>query len=312
MYQTIYVPLDNSDHSNVSAELALSLSKQLGSRFVGSHAYAAALHDVRFKQMEFTLPDEYKDETELEKQRRIHDSLIARGLTLISDSYLGVWQKRAVDIGVEFEGKRFDGKNFQVIVEDIESSTYDLIILGALGQGAVRDSEVGSVCERVLRRIQIDTLVVRDLESAKIEERGSIVVCLDGSPHSWGGLHTAIGLARTYEKHLGIACVAEPELESLLRQHMDLARAYAKDQGVSVSATLLDGRPMAAILDHLHRVGAWLVVAGRIGIDSDESMDIGSLSERLIRRAPCNVLLSSRTFSPANRADEAAAISSRD
>lgn len=307
MYQTIYVPLDNSDHSNVSAELALSLSKQLKSRFVGSHAYAAALHDVRFKQMEFTLPDEYKDETELEKQRRIHDSLIARGLTLISDSYLGVWQKRALEDGVEFEGKRFDGKNFEVIVEDIESSDYDLIILGALGQGAVRDSEVGSVCERVLRRVQIDSLVVRDLSSATIEKRGSIVACLDGSQHSWGGLRTACEIARTYDKHLEIVCVAEPELESILRQHMELARNYAKEQGVSVSSTLLDGRPMAAILDHLHRVDAWLVVAGRIGIDSDASMDIGSLTERLVRRAPCNVLLSSRTFSPATRTDEAVA-----
>lgn len=307
MYQTIYVPLDNSDHSNVSAELALSLSKQLGSRFVGSHAYAAALHDVRFKQMEFTLPDEYKDETELEKQRRIHDSLIARGLTLISDSYLGVWQKRALDIGIEFEGKRFDGKNFEVIVEDIESSDYDLIILGALGQGAVRDSEVGSVCERVLRRVQVDSLIVRDLESADIETRRSLVVCLDGSPHSWGGLRSACELARTYDKHLEIVTVAEPQLEPILRQHMELARSYAKDQGVSVSTTLLDGRPMVAIVDHLERVGAWLAVAGRIGIDSDESMDIGSLSERLVRRAPCNVMLSSRTFSPATRSDEAAA-----
>src|SRR5687768_12593617 len=115
MYQTIYVPLDNSDHSNAAAELGLGLAKLVGARVVGSHAYAAALHDVRFKQMEFTLPDEYKDETELEKQRRIHDSLITRGLVLISDSYLYRWSQRAQELGVTFEGKHFDGKNFQVI-----------------------------------------------------------------------------------------------------------------------------------------------------------------------------------------------------
>ena len=78
MYGTIYVAVDNSDHSNAAVQLSIALGKQWGSRMVGSHVYAAKLHDVRFKQMEFTLPDEYKEETELEKQRRIHDALITR------------------------------------------------------------------------------------------------------------------------------------------------------------------------------------------------------------------------------------------
>ena len=55
---------------------------------MGCHVYAAKLHDYRFKQMEYTLPEEYLDEVELERQRKIHDSLITMGLKLISDSYL--------------------------------------------------------------------------------------------------------------------------------------------------------------------------------------------------------------------------------
>ncbi len=315
MYKTIYVPLDNSDHSNVSAELALSLSKQLGGRFVGSHAYAAALHDVRFKQMEFTLPDEYKDETELEKQRRIHDSLIARGLTLISDSYLDVWKKKADEMGVPFEGKRFDGRNFQVIVEDIEGSDYDLVILGALGQGAVRDSEVGSVCERVLRRTAIDTLVVRDLESASSShgaDRNTITVCLDGSAHSWAGLRTACGLAQTYGKHLEIVVAVEhgaADSSAAPANLMDEARRHAREYGITVSATMLDGHPRQAILDHLARTRPWLVVVGRTGADADDSAaELGSLVERLVRRAPCNVLLTNTTPRP-RRADAVSAAS---
>ena len=57
-------------------------------KLVGCHVYAAKLHDYRFKQMEYTLPEEYIDEVELERQRKIHDSLITMGLKLISDSYL--------------------------------------------------------------------------------------------------------------------------------------------------------------------------------------------------------------------------------
>jgi hypothetical protein len=55
---------------------------------IGCHVYAAKMHDYRFKQMEYTLPEEYLEETELERQRKIHDSLITMGLKLISDSYL--------------------------------------------------------------------------------------------------------------------------------------------------------------------------------------------------------------------------------
>ena len=60
-----------------------------------------------------------------------------------------------------FVRKMFDGRNFQVIVDDIRHSNYDLVIMGALGLGAVRDSVIGSVCERVVRRTQVDTLVLK-------------------------------------------------------------------------------------------------------------------------------------------------------
>jgi len=39
-------------------------------------------------------------------------------------------------------------------------------------------------------------------------------------------------------------------------------------------------------------------VMGRIGVHSDESMDVGSNTENLLRLVPCNVLLSSKRFSP--------------
>ncbi|TMF98738.1 MAG: universal stress protein UspA, partial [Chloroflexi bacterium] len=96
MYGKIYVPLDNSDHSNAAIEVAVRLAGATKATLVGSHVYAARMHDVRFKQMEYTLPEEYQHEQELERQRKIHDSLITRGLQLISDSYLDV-MKAACD-----------------------------------------------------------------------------------------------------------------------------------------------------------------------------------------------------------------------
>ena len=70
MYRTIYVPVDNSDFSNQAVALAVELGRTFQSKMVGCHVYAAKMHDYRFKQMEYTLPEEYIDEVELERQRK--------------------------------------------------------------------------------------------------------------------------------------------------------------------------------------------------------------------------------------------------
>src|SRR5205807_2119368 len=165
MYKHIYVPVDNSDYSNRAIDLAVELGRAFGARLTGCHVYAARLHDYRFKQMEYTLPEEYKDETELERQRKIHDSLIAMGLQLISESYLDVLKARAEAAGLAFTAKMMDGKHYKALIEDCASADYDLVIMGALGMGAVKDSQLGSVTERFVRRVTRDTLVVRNADA---------------------------------------------------------------------------------------------------------------------------------------------------
>ncbi len=120
MYKTIYVPVDNSDYSNQAINVAVDLGKAFQSKMVGCHVYAAKMHDYRFKQMEYTLPEEYLEETELERQRKIHDSLITMGLKLISDGYLVPMQQRCAEAGLEFEPRMMDGKHSTEIVADVE------------------------------------------------------------------------------------------------------------------------------------------------------------------------------------------------
>jgi nucleotide-binding universal stress UspA family protein len=159
MYKTIYVPVDNSDFSNRAMDTGLELGKRFGSKMVGSHVYAAKMHDYRFKQMEYTLPDEYLDEVELDRQRKIHDSLITMGLELISDSYLSEMDKKCKESGLDFTPKMMDGKHHVEIVKDIKESEYDLTVLGVMGIGRVKDSQIGSVCEKVTRQADRDVWV---------------------------------------------------------------------------------------------------------------------------------------------------------
>ena len=135
MYKTIYIPVDNSDHSNTAVDVGVEFAKTFGSKIVGSHVYAAKMHDKRFKQMEAGLPEEYHDEKELDRQRQIHDSLITRGLQIITDSYLDYVDKKCNESNLPIERKSLEGRNWKVLVEDINTNAYDLVIMGALGVG---------------------------------------------------------------------------------------------------------------------------------------------------------------------------------
>ena len=335
MYKSIFVPVDNSEHSIRAVDLAVELAGKFESTVTGSHAYAARMHDYRFKQMEYTLPEEYLEEDAMEKQRKIHDTLITMGLELISDSYLVVADKRCKEAGVPFVPKMYDGKNWSVIAKDIADSDYDLVVMGALGLGAVKDSILGSVCERVTRRVRTDTLVIKQLEPERSVRRGSIVVGIDGSPESFAGLRTALALGRTLDRKVEAVSVYDPYLHyamfnsivnvltekaskvfrfkeqeqlheevidtglaKIYQSHLEVARRIAEDEGVDVKITLLDGKAFEKLLQYVRREDPWLLVLGRIGVHSDREMDIGSNTENLLRKVPCNVLLSSQRYTP--------------
>ncbi|OGL30948.1 MAG: hypothetical protein A3G97_13530 [Candidatus Rokubacteria bacterium RIFCSPLOWO2_12_FULL_69_21] len=333
MFKHIYVPVDNSDYSNRAIDLAVELGRAFGSRLTGCHVYAARLHDYRFKQMEYTLPEEYKDETELERQRKIHDSLIAMGLQLISDSYLDVMAQKAEAAGLPFERKMVDGKHYKALIEDVKGSDCDLVIIGALGMGAVKDSQLGSVTERFIRRVKTDTLVVKILEP---DRPGAIVVGLDGSPQSFNGLKLAIGLGKALNRPVEAVAVYDPYLHyamfngivgvlsekaskifrikeqeqlheeiidtglaKIYQSHLEIARKLAREDGVDMGITLLDGKCFEKVLQYCRRRAPWLLILGRIGVHSDEDeMDLGSNTENLLRLAPSNVLLTGGKFYP--------------
>ncbi len=335
MLKKIYVPVDNSDYSDASIALAVEFARKFGSHLVGSHVYAAKMHDVRFKQMEYTLPEEYQDEVELEKQRRIHDTLITMGLQLISDSYLEVMKQKCETFDIPFEAKMPEGKHFIKLVEDIQDNDYDLVIIGALGMGAVKDSLIGGVCERVTRRVKTDTLIVRNLEPVD-EQSGNILVGIDGSPESFAGLKTAIQLGNAFNKQVEAVGVYDPYLHYIVfnsvvnvlterasrtfrfkeqeqlheevidtglakiyQSHLEIARAIAKEEhDYTLKITLLDGKAYEKILQYARKTAPSLLVLGRIGVHSEQDMDVGSNAENLLRLAPCNVLLSSQRYFP--------------
>src|SRR3954468_24057695 len=336
MYKSIYVPVDNSDFSNRAITCAVGLGKAYSAKLVGCHVYAAKLHDYRFRQMEYTLPEEYIDEVELERQRKIHDSLITMGLKLISDSYLDGMSRLCKESSLEFEPRMMDGKHHAEILKDLDGSEHDLVVIGALGIGRSRDSVIGSVCERVARQCDRDVWVVKHVPEQGEPERDTILVGIDGSPQSFGAFMTAIDLARAFNKKVETIAVYDPYLHysvfngivnvlteqaakvfrfeeqnqlheeiidtglaQIYQSHLEVGERMAGEKGMAVKKTLLDGKPFQKIVDHARKTKPWLLVVGRIGVHSaKDEKGLGSNTENILHAAPCDVLLSTRVEVP--------------
>jgi len=286
--------------------------------------------------MEYTLPEEYIDEVELERQRKIHDSLITMGLKLISDSYLDGMSRLCGKSGVPFEPRMMDGKHHTEILKDLAGSEHDLVVIGAVGIGRAKDSVIGSVCERVARQSDRDVWVVKHVPEPGEAERDTILVGIDGSPQSFGALMTALDLARTFGKKVEAIAVYDPYLHysvfngivnvltekaakvfrfeeqnqlheeiidtglaQIYQSHLEVGERMASEAGVAIKKTLLDGKPFQKIIDHARKTSPWLIVLGRIGVHSPkEETALGSNVENILRSANCDVLLSTRLEVP--------------
>jgi nucleotide-binding universal stress UspA family protein len=332
-YASILLAVDSSDHSNRGIAEAVGLGAIWDSRLSAAHVYAARMHDMRFRQMEGGLPEQFREEQELERQRDVHDDLITRGLSIITDSYLDQVAEQSERQGIDVQRRSLEGKNYRELAGEANSGDYDLLVMGALGLGAVEGSRLGTVCQRVTRRSQIDTLVIKEPDRSIGE--GPLAVAVDGSAKSFGGLLTALALGKAWGVPVKVISAFDPyyhyvafnriagvlseeagkvfrfqEQEQLHEQIIDsgLARIYqghltvaagiAEDHGVEVETHLLDGKPHDVIRRYLNELKPSLLILGKVGIHADPELDIGGNAEALLRDADCAVLLSQREHHP--------------
>jgi nucleotide-binding universal stress UspA family protein len=324
MYKKIFIPVDNSDYSNYGTRIGITLAGQFGSELTGSHVYSANLHDKRFRDMEVGLPGHYQEEERLKKSRKVHDSLIGTGLRMISDAYLDAFKKGCQEAAVPFTGKMMEGKNWSELAKEVRSSGYDLVIMGILGLGAVNGNLIGSVCERVVRNVRADVLVVKNGKPLE----GRAVVAIDGSDDSFSAFKKALTLSKRFKLRLEVVSVYDPYfhrrafqalvgvlseeagkmfrfkeqeklhdeiiddgLGKIYQGHLDEAVRRGHAEGVEVKSTLLAGKAYHEIEKYLQQEPPSLLIISRFGAHKTDEEDIGNTAENLLRLAPCNLLI---------------------
>lgn len=187
----------------------------------------------------------------------------------------------------------------------------DLTVIGTHGHRGLRRLVMGSVAEEVVRKAKGPVLTVRKHEGIPPEPQvRRILLPLDFSESSLRAVPYAKDLAARYGADLVALHVfdnvdlpgfygdiqsplphAFPEVEARVREN--LRTAIDEAEGPDVRAEYVAGRGSApeAIVDEAERREADLIVIASHGRSGVERLLLGSVSEHVLRAAPCPVLL---------------------
>jgi nucleotide-binding universal stress UspA family protein len=133
----------------------------------------------------------------------------------------------------------------------------------------------------------------------------NILVGYDGSKESEKALEAALAIADTLDAKVAVLAVAQPpepakaiKLQVLAdgaREHFEksLRRiSHAAEQnGIQVETRIAIGHPAEQIIRRAEQSHADLIVVGRRGNSTFEKVVMGSVSEHVLRHAPCPVLV---------------------
>ena len=181
-----------------------------------------------------------------------------------------------------------------------------LIVISTHGYTGLDYVLLGGTAERVIRHAPCPVLVVRR-QNGRMPEPKKILVPVDFSPASLDGLRYALALARPFDATLTALHVVEP-LEPMARLEVDVdAHERKLREGVKLRLEdlHLEVDEPAGAFDTLFREGTSyheivgiaqrgdfdLIVMASLGRSGLVDMLLGSTAERVVRHAPCPVLV---------------------
>jgi nucleotide-binding universal stress UspA family protein len=209
------------------------------------------------------------------------------------------------------------GDPAETILKLAAENDCDLIVIASHGRGALGRWTFGSVADRLSRTSDLPVLIIRprdasvDRDTIPVFER--ILLPTDGSELSKSAIDEAAALAKHLGQNVvlvrsvfpeaelaptaGYDAVYAPEiyeelsrsLEEDARKSLDAMAQQVRDDGAEVEVLLMHG-PAAQTIESVARPDDLIVMSshGRSGF---KRWLIGSVAEKLVRTAPCPVML---------------------
>lgn len=292
MFDTILVPVDRSTFSEHAIPSAIDLAKRTG----------AQLHFVLVHTL---LGVEVSRGTPVAAMETTFDLEIERE----EKSYLeGLATRVHNETGLSVETALLDGEIARTIEEYIRTHEIKLVVMTTHGHGGLRRAWLGSVADRLVRRVSVPLLLIRPTEDEAQRTLAfyRVLVALDGSRLAERALHAASDLFGSTARATLIRVVVPPMgpttpyLPDAARLNLEevqhdtaLADAYIAAQATKVKGGWLgvDTRvvasyhPADAILRAASAGDADLIVLGTHGRGPVIRAILGSVADKVIRGA---------------------------
>jgi nucleotide-binding universal stress UspA family protein len=291
----ILVPVDFSDPSKRAVSYGLALARLFQAELSLAHVVPL----LPFAQYPFTAEPFNIEETDLDRAK-------AEMASLIPPEYLK---------GVQFETIARTGDIQHELAAIIQERAIDMVVMGTHGRRAFERFVLGSVTERMLRKIPVPILTVSHLDPTHTVPMHEpvplrrIVYATHLPEESTARLHFAAELARGVGASLSVVHVIEPPVPLYLSAEMvtvppidrnSIRRsAYEQlhsliagemDGTLSIIEVLREGVPSKEIIRYAVDSKADLIVLNLQELGRLERAVLGSTAEHVIRAATIPVL----------------------
>jgi nucleotide-binding universal stress UspA family protein len=215
--------------------------------------------------------------------------------------------------GLSVEPAICEGEAASVILERAESHAADLIVIGASGLSAGGEFRLGSTSHNVAEHASCSVLVARPLTSTAPRR---IVLGIDGSSEAWRAVEWVQSLALPPDAQITILGIveasssfgAQPATEpvkaadtetEIVRQALirsSKAHVAAAYDGLRTSTAQLHtglrhGQAAAELVRYARQQQTDLLIIGARGQTQADPFRLGGVAEKLVRFAPCSVLV---------------------
>lgn len=170
-----------------------------------------------------------------------------------------------------------------------EAERHELLVLGSRGGSRAGGIFLGSTATRAAHETPTALLVARKSDARWREFPARILLASDGSPGSWAAARATARIARARGSRVEVLYV--PNEVAPERRRTVSEQAVAIQELTGVEPTVADGLGHVAerITDVARGERSSLIALGHRGVRGVKAL--GSVSERVVHRAPCSVLV---------------------
>jgi nucleotide-binding universal stress UspA family protein len=288
--KTILAALDLEPGSEAVLARAVQLASAHG-------AWLVLLHVVDSESLSDIVDGSGRSETDLQEQLR------QQALTRLEESLVETGRTRRTDVRVEF------GSPHEVITRVAEERSADLVVIGPLrSQGrSLSEKVLGSTADRVIRASPAPVLVVK---IASVEPYRQVATAVDFSLQSAAAARVArklvpdagqelihvVDFPLPFEQALLRTGTPQAEIEKYraarVAKGRDKLYAFARDVvGGDQATRFLEGEAGPALIRLSQGRGIDLLVLGPHGRGVVLQALLGSVAQRVLREAVCDVLI---------------------